>query len=64
MSKIYNEDRWDEDDACVECGEPLVRESQVLGLCQDCYANIPTGPQIRNQNKMGSVSIQALPPED
>ena len=61
--KIYDEDRWDEDDACVECGEALVRESRVLGLCQNCYQAAKGGPSIDNESIIGGPSITAHPPK-
>ena len=62
--KIYDEDRWDEDDACVECGEPLIRESKVLGLCQDCYLQMAKGgPSVDNESTFGGPSITVHPPK-
>lgn len=60
MSKIYSEERWDEDDACIECGEPLVRESKVPGLCQICYAEMNP---LKAGGTVGRVSVRVEPPE-
>lgn len=36
MAKGWEHDVY-EDDACLECGELLLAESRVPGLCLDCY---------------------------
>ena len=62
MSKIYSEERWDEDDACIECGELLVEESKVPGLCQQCYEDM-TSLGLKSRNKVPGPSIVAHPPK-
>jgi NMD protein affecting ribosome stability and mRNA decay len=57
----FEEERWDEDDACIECGETLMRESKVQGLCQDCFADI-NKMSLKSRNKMGTPGIKVLPP--
>lgn len=56
--KIYNEERWDEDDACVECGGDLIYESKVPGLCKECYAEMNPPKSIQNSSIVGTVRIR------
>ena len=36
MAKGEEYSYWDEDDACLNCGEPDYAPSKVEGLCKDC----------------------------
>lgn len=63
MSKIYSEERWDEDDACVECGDDLLgNESKVPGICTVCFGELNKGPLI-SKPTFGKPSVQVMPKE-
>lgn len=36
MAKGEDGELWDEDDACMNCGDVDYRKSSVPGLCYDC----------------------------
>ena len=61
MAKIRHEDRWDEDDTCVECGEYLyANESRVQGLCNGCFAEMKRV----NKETIGRPSVVVLSPNE
>lgn len=61
MNKIYSEERWDEDDACAECGESLLgNESKVYGLCNDCHAEVSS---LKTGGRVARPTVTVLPPK-
>lgn len=42
MAKGY-EEYFDEDECCLECGEPNFEASKIPGVCYDCYIDLHTG---------------------
>ncbi len=62
--KLYNDDPW-EDDACMECGEILVRESRIPGLCEDCWQEAYGAKTVvQNKNTIPGPTVTAYPPEE
>jgi len=63
--KLYNDNPWD-DDACNTCGEILVRESRVPGLCEDCWNDsiAPKKPSVQNSNEIPTPTVTVYPPEE
>lgn len=42
MAKGY-EEYFDEDECCLECGEPDFESSKTPGLCKECHDDLYTG---------------------
>lgn len=57
------DETWYDDDACIECGDELFRESKVPGLCQVCFDEAASGQMaINSQSKITTVTIIQMPP--